>query len=68
MSTTNAQEETYLVVVNEEMQYSIWQEKKPLPAGWNFAGKKGTKAECLGYVDEVWTDMRPKSLRERMGN
>lgn len=56
----------YDVVVNDEEQYSIWPSHKQMPPGWKAAGKTGTKAECLAYVEEVWTDMRPKSLRERM--
>lgn len=56
----------YDVVVNDEEQYSIWPAHKELPAGWRKAGKSGPKQECLDYVNEVWTDMRPKSLRDRM--
>ena len=56
----------YRVVMNDEEQYSIWPEGKDIPAGWHDVGKKGTKEECLGYIQEVWTDMRPKSLRDRM--
>jgi MbtH protein len=58
---------TYVVVVNHEEQYSIWPAGKELPAGWRAAGKSGSKAECLQYIDEVWTDMRPLSLRKQMG-
>ncbi|MGP3983830.1 MbtH family protein [Streptomyces sp. KR80] len=54
----------YSVVVNHEEQYSIWPVGKPVPQGWQEAGKQGDKAECLAYVDEVWTDMRPLSLRQ----
>ena len=56
----------YDVVINHEEQYSIWPTYKTLPAGWNTVGKQGTKAECLAYVDEVWVDMRPLSLRQAM--
>jgi MbtH protein len=56
----------YLVVMNHEEQYSIWPERKELPAGWNAVGKKGSKKECLDYIEEVWTDMRPLSLRKKM--
>lgn len=56
----------YRVVVNHEEQYSIWPEDRDLPLGWNDAGKKGLKAECLAYIEEVWTDMRPLSLRKQM--
>lgn len=57
----------YDVVVNDEESYSIWpSHKEELPAGWRKTGKTGSKQECLDYVNEVWTDMRPKSLRDRM--
>jgi MbtH protein len=56
--------ELYTVVINDEEQYSIWPQGREIPAGWREAGKSGTKEECLAYVDEVWTDMRPRSLRE----
>jgi MbtH protein len=55
----------YRVVINDEEQYSILPDERENPAGWYDAGKKGTKAECLAYIDATWTDMRPKSLRER---
>jgi MbtH protein len=57
---------TYKVVVNHEEQYSIWPADRENALGWNDAGKTGTKAECLAYIEEVWTDMRPLSLRKRM--
>ncbi len=57
---------TYQVVVNDEEQYSIWPVSKEIPAGWNATGPSGPKAECLAYIEEVWTDMRPKSLRLAM--
>ena len=57
---------TYKVVVNGEEQYSIWPADRELPLGWNEAGKSGTKKECLDYIKEVWTDMRPLSLRKKM--
>ena len=56
----------YKVVVNHEEQYSIWPEDMPNALGWSDAGKSGPKADCLEYVKEVWTDMRPLSLRKRM--
>lgn len=56
----------YKAVVNHEGQYSIWPVTKPNPAGWRDTGKLGTKAECLLYIKEVWTDMRPLSLRKSM--
>ncbi len=57
---------TYLVVVNAEEQYSIWPMDKAIPPGWSAVGKQGPKSECLHYIEEVWTDMRPLSLRRRM--
>lgn len=56
----------YNVVVNHEEQYSIWPEYKTMPQGWKHAGKTGPKADCLAYIKEVWTDMRPLSLRKKM--
>jgi MbtH protein len=56
----------YKVVVNHEEQYSIWPADHEIPLGWRDAGKTGMKAECLEFIKEVWTDMRPKSLRDRM--
>ncbi|GHA29340.1 hypothetical protein GCM10010345_37770 [Streptomyces canarius] len=58
----------YQVLRNDEEQYSLWPVDIEVPAGWQPVGKEGTEAECSAYVDEVWTDMRPKSLRERMEN
>ncbi|WP_283134516.1 MbtH family protein [Rhizohabitans arisaemae] len=51
------------VVVNHEEQYSIWPQARENPPGWHDAGKEGTKGECLSWIDEHWTDMRPLSLR-----
>ena len=56
----------YKVVVNDEEQYSIWPADRESPAGWRDAGKTGLKADCLAYIEEVWTDMRPLSLRRQM--
>jgi MbtH protein len=56
----------YKVVVNHEEQYSIWFADRELPAGWKDAGKEGAKEECLTYVEQVWKDMRPLSLRKQM--
>ena len=51
------------VVINDEEQYSIWPVDRPNPLGWQDAGKEGTQEECLAWIDDVWTDMRPKSIR-----
>ena len=56
----------YKVVVNHEEQYSIWPADRENPLGWNDVGKVGPKDECLAYIKEVWTDMRPLSLRKKM--
>lgn len=56
----------YKVVVNHEEQYSIWFADREPPAGWTAVGKSGTKAECLAHIEQVWTDMRPLSLRKQM--
>jgi MbtH protein len=57
----------YQVVVNHEVQYSIWPTGRELPPGWRPQGAAGTREECLARIDEVWTDMRPLSLRQRIG-
>jgi len=59
--------EVYTVVRNDEEQYSVWPHGRALPAGWYDAGFTGTEDECVAHIDEVWTDMRPRSLREAMG-
>ncbi|MFI5906736.1 MbtH family protein [Dactylosporangium sp. NPDC051541] len=55
----------YVVVLNDEEQYSIWPADDEVPAGWRAEGKRGPKQECLDHIDAVWTDMRPASLRGR---
>ena len=55
---------TYLVVVNDEEQYSIWDNALAVPAGWHAAGFSGPEPDCLAHIDQVWTDMRPRSLRD----
>lgn len=57
---------TYRVVINDEEQYSIWPDGREIPAGWKDVEVSGSKAECLTHIEEVWTDMRPKSLRDRL--
>ena len=56
----------YLVVVNHEGQYSLWRPFKAIPEGWSAVGPRGSRAECLAYIEQHWTDMRPKSLVEFM--
>lgn len=60
------EEGDYLVLVNDEEQYSLWPSFHEIPAGWRATGPKGARAECLAWIDENWTDMRPKSLRDQM--
>ncbi|HLI69636.1 MAG TPA: MbtH family protein [Ktedonobacteraceae bacterium] len=55
----------YKVVVNQEEQYSLWPVERANPSGWSDTGKSGSRAECLAYIKEVWTDMRPLSLRSK---
>lgn len=56
----------YKVVINDEEQYSLWPTDRVNPPGWGDAGKEGTKAECLSFIEEKWTDMRPRSLLLQM--
>ncbi|MFD5435425.1 MbtH family protein [Kitasatospora sp. NPDC127067] len=62
-----ADDVTYQVTVNDEEQYSIWPADQDLPLGWKAEGKTGSKEECMAHIREVWTDMRPLSLRRAMG-
>ncbi len=55
----------YKVVVNHEEQYSIWPADRDNAIGWKDVGKSGLKQECLEYIKEIWTDMRPLSLRKK---
>jgi MbtH protein len=64
VSESTQQERSYRVVVNHEEQYSIWPTDQEIPAGWRPEGTSGTKAGCLERIEQVWTDMRPRSLRE----
>ena len=68
MNAWDEQDDTtiYKVVMNHEEQYSIWPADRDNPLGWQDAGPSGPKAECLAYIQEVWTDMRPLSLRQQM--
>ncbi|MFF3272717.1 MbtH family protein [Streptomyces chrestomyceticus] len=53
---------TYLVLVNDEGQHSLWPSFADVPAGWTVAHGEDTRDACLAHVEEHWTDMRPKSL------
>ena len=57
---------TYHVLINDEGQYSLWPSFKAVPAGWTIAHEAGSRAACLQYINQHWTDMRPRSLVERM--
>ncbi|MEV0006240.1 MbtH family NRPS accessory protein [Micromonospora sp. NPDC050980] len=57
----------YRVVLNDEEQYSIWPADRENPLGWHDEGTEGSKEECLSRIEQVWTDMRPLSLRRAMG-
>jgi MbtH protein len=57
----------FVAVVNDEGQYSLWPADRAPPAGWTEAGGRGPKADCLAFIEQAWTDMRPRSLREAMG-
>ncbi|HEX8093358.1 MbtH family protein [Jatrophihabitans sp.] len=59
--------EEFTVVVNDEEQYSIWPVELAVPAGWQQIGMTGTREECVAHIDEIWTDIRPKSLRLALG-
>ena len=56
----------HTVVVNDEEQYSIWFADREIPLGWKEVGVSGSKEKCLQHIEEVWTDMRPLSLRKKM--
>ncbi len=56
----------FFVLVNDEEQHSLWPAFAEVPAGWRVAYGEARRSACLDYVDENWTDMRPKSLREAM--
>jgi MbtH protein len=58
----------FKVVVNHEEQYSLWPSERALPLGWVDAGYSGTKEECLAHIEQVWQDMRPRSVRERIAS
>lgn len=59
-------DERHLVVINDELQYSIWPHGRELPHGWHGEGFEGTRTACLEHISRVWTDMRPLSVRQHM--
>lgn len=66
MNSDSAQIRTYKVVVNHEEQFSIWFCDRENPPGWRDVGVSGSKDECLAHINEIWNDMRPLSLRQKM--
>jgi MbtH protein len=66
MNESEQDQMVYKVVINQEEQYSIWPAHRENAQGWRDVGKQGQKQECLDYVAEAWTDMRPLSLRKQM--
>jgi len=62
----DSEDAEFYVVYNDEEQYSIWPTDRPIPAGWYEEGTRGPRSDCLDRIETVWTDMRPKSVRQRM--
>jgi MbtH protein len=62
-SPTAAPARAFQVVLNDEEQYSIWPADRELPAGWRAEGTTGSRDDCLAHIDEVWTDLRPRTAR-----
>ena len=56
----------FLVLINDEEQYSLWPAFKAVPAGWRATGPRGDRKTCLDWIEQAWTDMRPRSLRDAM--
>lgn len=57
---------TYHVLVNEEGQHSLWPSFKKVPKGWTIVHRSDSRATCLEFINQNWTDMRPSSLVRRM--
>ena len=66
MTAQRDEKQDHKVVHNDEGQYSLWAADRENPPGWHDSGKTGPKAECLAFVNEAWTDMRPLSLVRQM--
>lgn len=64
--SANPTDRQYVVVINAEEQYSIWPQGRVIPEGWESAGFEGKENECADYIDRVWRDMRPRSLRQAL--
>jgi MbtH protein len=63
MEQTDSMPESYVVVIDAEEHYSIWPDWREIPVGWQATGEVGTKDACLAWIERVWTDMRPRSMR-----
>ena len=61
-----ASEDRFVVVINDELQYSIWPHGRDIPLGWRAEGHEGSRADCLDHIEQVWTDMRPLSVRRHL--
>ncbi len=59
-------DDRYVIVRNDEEQYSIWRSDRSVPAGWDSVGEPASREDCLARIGELWTDMRPASLRAAM--
>jgi MbtH protein len=66
MNPFDDEDGTFLVLVNAEEQHSLWPEFAPVPSGWTVSFGPAPRSECLVYVEENWTDLRPRSLREAL--
>ncbi|MGZ0146892.1 MbtH family protein [Kribbella sp. WER1] len=56
---------TFIVVRNHRNQYSTWFDSRPMPDGWESAGFKGSKEECLQHIEKVWTDLTPRTASDQ---
>jgi MbtH protein len=68
MTETELESDLFVVVLNQEDQYSIWQEGRAVPSGWRVLGDAAPKSDCLARIDDLWTDLRPRSLRTALGD
>ncbi|MGW4412904.1 MbtH family protein [Nonomuraea sp. NPDC004702] len=66
MNPFEDEDRVYRVLINEEEQYSLWPASIDVPSGWSVALEKTSRQLCLDYINEQWTDLRPRSLREAM--
>jgi MbtH protein len=57
---------TYIVLINDEGQYSLWPDSIDVPAGWTTVYEAASRKSCLDYINQNWTDMRPRSLINMM--